>query len=63
MRPALCDEALRLGRLLAQLAPQDAEAHGLVALMEMQASRREPGVGPGRPFRSSSRIAAAGIGC
>jgi RNA polymerase sigma factor (sigma-70 family) len=39
MRPALCDEALRLGRMLAELAPQQAEAQGLLALMEIQASR------------------------
>jgi RNA polymerase sigma factor (sigma-70 family) len=39
MRPALCDEALRLGRMLAQLASDQAEVHGLVALMEIQASR------------------------
>lgn len=39
MRPALCDEALRLGRMLAELAPDLAEVHGLVALMEIQASR------------------------
>ena len=39
MRPALCDEALRLGRMLAGLAPQEAEVHGLLALMEIQASR------------------------
>ena len=39
MRPALCEEALRLGRMLAQLAPQQAEAQGLLALMEIQASR------------------------
>jgi RNA polymerase sigma factor (sigma-70 family) len=39
MRPALCDEALRLGRMLAGLAPQESEVHGLVALMELQASR------------------------
>jgi RNA polymerase sigma factor (sigma-70 family) len=38
-RPALCDEALRLGRILAQLSPRTAEVHGLVALMEIQASR------------------------
>ena len=38
-RPALCDEALRLGRILAQLSPDTAEVHGLVALMEIQASR------------------------
>ena len=39
MRPALCEEALRLGRILAELAPAEAEVHGLVALMELQASR------------------------
>ncbi|HYG45749.1 MAG TPA: RNA polymerase sigma factor [Bordetella sp.] len=39
MRPALCDEALRLGRVLAGLAPRESEVHGLVALMEIQASR------------------------
>jgi RNA polymerase sigma factor (sigma-70 family) len=39
MRPALCEDALRLGRILAELAPQESEVHGLVALMEIQASR------------------------
>ncbi len=39
VRPALCDEALRLGRILAELAPREPEVHGLVALMEIQASR------------------------
>jgi RNA polymerase sigma factor (sigma-70 family) len=39
MRPTLCDEALRLGRILAELAPAEPEVHGLVALMEIQASR------------------------
>ncbi|HEY0844913.1 MAG TPA: RNA polymerase sigma factor [Noviherbaspirillum sp.] len=39
MRPALIDEALRLGRILAELAPKEPEAHGLIALMELQASR------------------------
>ncbi|MBL8220933.1 MAG: RNA polymerase sigma factor [Bryobacterales bacterium] len=39
MRPALCEEALRLGRVLAELAPGEAEVHGLVSLMEIQASR------------------------
>jgi RNA polymerase sigma-70 factor, ECF subfamily len=39
MRPALCEEALRLGRVLAALVPQEPEAHGLIALMELQASR------------------------
>jgi RNA polymerase sigma-70 factor, ECF subfamily len=39
MRPTLCEEALRLGRILAELAPREPEVHGLVALMEIQASR------------------------
>lgn len=39
MRPALCQDAIRLGRVLAELAPEEAEVHGLVALMEIQASR------------------------
>jgi RNA polymerase sigma factor (sigma-70 family) len=47
VRPALCDDALRLGRILAELAPQQAEVHGLVALMEIQASRLRARVGPG----------------
>jgi RNA polymerase sigma factor (sigma-70 family) len=51
MRPALCDEALRLGRILAELAPDEAEAHGLVALMEIQASRVGARTGPtGEPI-------------
>ena len=50
MRPALCEEALRLGRVLAGLTPQDAEVHGLVALMEIQASRARTRTGAeGRP--------------
>ncbi len=47
MRPALCEEALRLGRILAELATQEAEVHGLVALLEIQASRAGARVGPG----------------
>src|SRR5439155_19259978 len=39
VRPALCEDALRLGRILARLAPEEPEVHGLVALMEIQASR------------------------
>jgi RNA polymerase sigma factor (sigma-70 family) len=46
MRPALCEDALRLGRILAELAPQEPEVHGLVALMEIQASRARARVGP-----------------
>lgn len=45
-RPALCEDALRLGRILAQLVPNEAEVHGLVALMELQASRLRARVGP-----------------
>ena len=41
LRPALCEEALRLGRILAELAPAEAEVHGLVALMEIQSSRAQ----------------------
>jgi RNA polymerase sigma factor (sigma-70 family) len=47
LRPALCEDALRLGRILAELAPQEPEVHGLVALMEIQASRANARVGPG----------------
>ena len=51
LRPALCDDALRLGRILAELAPDEAEVHGLVALMEIQASRSRARVGPsGEPI-------------
>jgi RNA polymerase sigma-70 factor (ECF subfamily) len=51
MRPALCVDALRLGRVLAELAPDEAEVHGLVALMEIQASRSRARVGPsGEPI-------------
>jgi RNA polymerase sigma factor (sigma-70 family) len=46
MRPGLCNEALRLGRILAELAPQEPEVHGLVALLEIQASRAKARVGP-----------------
>ena len=46
VRPALCEEALRLGRILAELAPREPEVHGLVALMEIQASRLRARVGP-----------------
>jgi RNA polymerase sigma factor (sigma-70 family) len=51
MRPSLCEEALRLGRILAELAPDEPEAHGLVALMEIQASRAVARVSPsGEPI-------------
>ncbi len=45
MRPALCEEALRIGRILAELAPGESEVHGLVSLMEIQASRLRARVG------------------
>jgi RNA polymerase sigma-70 factor (ECF subfamily) len=51
MRPALCEDALRLGRILAELAPQEPEVHGLVALMEIQASRSRARISPsGEPI-------------
>jgi RNA polymerase sigma-70 factor, ECF subfamily len=51
MRPALCEDALRLGRILAGLMPEEPEVHGLVALMEIQASRSRARVGPsGEPI-------------
>src|SRR5207237_9909335 len=46
MRPALCEKALRLGRILAELVPTEPEVHGLVALMEIQASRAGARLGP-----------------
>jgi len=46
IRPSLCEEAMRLGRILAELAPDEPEVHGLVALMEIQASRLRARVGP-----------------
>ena len=50
MRPALCEDALRLGRILAELAPREPEVHGLVSLMELQASRTRARVSPsGQP--------------
>ena len=51
MRPALCEDAIRLGRVLAELAPREPEVHGLVALMEIQSSRAKARVGPtGEPI-------------
>ena len=46
LRPALCEDALRLGRILAELVPREPEVHGLVALMEIQASRSKARLGP-----------------
>jgi predicted RNA polymerase sigma factor len=52
MRPALCEEAMRVGRVLAGLMPNEPEVHGLVALMEIQASRSAARTGPsGEPIR------------
>jgi len=51
LRPALCDDALRLGRILAELASSEPEVHGLVALMEIQSSRSRARIGPsGEPI-------------
>ena len=51
MRPTLCEDALRLGRILAELTPEEPEVHGLVALMEIQASRTRARIGPnGEPI-------------
>jgi RNA polymerase sigma-70 factor (ECF subfamily) len=51
MRPALCEDALRLGRVLAELMPEEPEVHALVALMEIQASRTKARIGPsGEPI-------------
>jgi RNA polymerase sigma factor (sigma-70 family) len=51
MRPALCEDALRLGRILAELTPREPEVHGLVSLMEIQASRSGARTGPsGEPI-------------
>ncbi|MDC0678513.1 MULTISPECIES: RNA polymerase sigma factor [Sorangium] len=51
MRPALCEDALRLGRIVAELVPKEPEVHGLVALLEIQASRSRARVGPsGEPI-------------
>jgi RNA polymerase sigma factor (sigma-70 family) len=56
MRPALCEEALRLGRILAELAPAEPEVHGLIALMEIQASRSPARLGPaGEPILLSNQ--------
>ena len=56
LRPELCQEALRLGRMLAELAPDEPEVHGLAALMEIQASRFRARVDPaGRPITLSDQ--------
>ena len=64
MRPSLCEDALRLGRILAGLVPDEPEVHGLVALMEIQASRSKARVGPaGDRSCCSIRIGRGGISC
>ena len=62
VRPVLCEDALRLGRILAELAPKEPEVHGLVALMEIQASRLWARVGPhGEPI-SAARPKSGALG-
>ncbi|MFD0742474.1 DUF6596 domain-containing protein [Phytohabitans flavus] len=64
MRPALCEDALRLGRIVAELVPREPEVHGLVALMEIQQSRAAARVGPsGSRCCCWSKTAPAGISC
>ena len=64
MRPALCEDALRLGRVLAELAPNEPEVHGLVALMEIQASRAAARTGPaGEPILLMDQDAGDGTSC
>ena len=66
MRPGLCEDALRLGRVVAELAPGQAEVHGLVALMEIQDPRAPPrahGARTARPSCCSTRTARSGIAC
>jgi RNA polymerase sigma factor (sigma-70 family) len=59
IRPGLCEDALRLGRILAELLPNEAEVHGLVALMEIQASRLRARTGPsGEPILLLDQIRA-----
>lgn len=62
IRPTLCYEAIRLGRILAETIPGESEVHGLIALMEIQASRFKARVGPsGEPGCFRSRIGGFGI--
>ena len=62
MRPQLCEDALRLGRILAQLAPAEPEVHGLVALMEIQASRAAARTGADRRARAPPRSEPRALG-
>ena len=61
-RPDLCDEALRLGRVLAELAPREPEVHGLVALMEIQASRLRARTSPRGEARAAARPGPRALG-
>ena len=64
MRPELCEDALRLGRVLSALAPREGEVWGLLALMEIQASRTAARVArDGAPILLPTRTARAGTGC
>ena len=62
MRPALCEEALRIGRILAELTPGEAEVHGLVALMEIQASRTRRALRPRRRAGAAARPGPRAVG-
>ena len=62
MRPALCEDALRLGRVLAELVPREPEVHGLVALMEIQASRLRRAGGPRRRAGAAARPGPLALG-
>ena len=62
MRPSLCEEALRLGRILAGLMPGESEVHGLVALMEIQASRTRAQDGTRRRTRPAPRPGPRSVG-
>ena len=62
MRPSLCSEALRLGRVLAGLMPAEPEVHGLVALMEIQASRLAARLDPGRAAGAAARAEPRPLG-
>ena len=62
MRPALCEDALRLGRMLAGLAPDEPEVHGLVALMELQASRAARARRPRRRAGAAARPGPRALG-
>ena len=62
IRPELCEDALRLGRILAELLPGEAEVHGLVALMEIQASRSRARIGPAGRAGAAARSGPRALG-